>query len=258
MFNLASAAASVLIALIFIFVERIRFRDPQRSESWMSAAGGASAAFVFVVLLPKLSVAQLALQKVGEGGFLEFLSFHSYLLALVGFLVFWALDRSVVVLVGGMIDSLEDRPTTRFPRSKAPLWQPLLYAQAVAFALYAMLVGYLIGESPSPNYAALGLFSLAMALHFLAMAVSLRHELAEAYDRLERWLLAAAILAGWVLAQFTEVPYGRLALWNSLFAGMLIFFVIRHEIPSPLAGRFVPLLIGSVGYSVLALIIASL
>ncbi len=258
MFSLASAAAAVLIALIFIFVERIRFRDPQRSERWMSAAGGASAAFVFVVLLPKLSAAESALQKLGEGGFLGYLSFHSYLLALVGLLVFWAMDRSVVVLVGGMIDSLEDRPAPRFLRSQAPLWRPLLYTQAVAFASYAMLGGYLIGESPSANYAVLGRFSLAMALHFLAMALSLRHELAEAYDRLERWLLAAAILAGWVLAQFTEVPYWRLALWNSLFAGMLIFFVFRHEIPGPREGRFVPLLLGAVGYSLLALVIESL
>ena len=60
---------------------------------------------------------------------------------------------------------------------------------------------------------------------------------------------------GWALAQITEVPYWRLALWNSLFAGMLIFFVFRHEIPSPLEGRFVPLLLGAVGYSLLALVL---
>lgn len=97
-----------------------------------------------------------------------------------------------------------------------------------------------------------------MTLHFLGMSLSLRHELAEAYDRFERWLLAAAILAGWALAQFTEITSWSLALWNSLFAGMIIFYVIRSEIPSPKHGRFLPLLLGAVGYSALALVIESL
>ena len=66
------------------------------------------------------------------------------------------------------------------------------------------------------------------------------------------------MLAGWALAQLTEVPYSSLALWNSLFAGMLIFFVIKSEIPSPRDGHFIPLLLGAVGYSALALVIESL
>ena len=258
MFAVASAAAVGLIAVIFLFGDRIRFRDPERCDRWMSAGGGASAAFVFLVLLPKLLAAQSTLQKVGEGGILGYLSFHSFLLALVGLLAFWAMDRTVVVLVGGMIDSLEHAPEGRSPRSRTPLWRPLLYAQAVAFASYTMLVGYLIAESPSRDYAVLGLFSLAMAVHFLAMSLGLRHELAEAYDRFERWLLAASILAGWALAQFTEIPYWSLALWNSLFAGMLIFYVIRSEVPSPKDGHFIPLLLGAVSYSALALAIHSL
>ena len=258
MFAVASAAAVSLIALVFLFGERIRFRDPEQRARWMSAAGGASAAFVFVVLLPELSAAQSTLQEVGDSGILGYLRFHSSLLALAGLLAFWSLDRTVVLLVGRMIDSLELAPEGRSTRSRAPLWRPLLYTQAMAFAAYTMLVGYLIGESHGGQYAMLSLFSLAMALHLLAMSLGLRHELAEAYDRFERWLLAAAILAGWALAQFTEVPYWSLALCKALFAGMLIFFVIRSEIPSPKDGHFIPLLLGAVGYSALALVIEAL
>ncbi len=163
-----------------------------------------------------------------------------------------------VLTVGRMIDSHELPPGSRSARSRAPLWRPLLYTQAMAFAAYTMLVGYLIGESHGRQYAMLALFSLAMALRFLAMSLGLRRELAEAYDRFERWLLAAAILAGWALAQFTEVPYWSLALCKALFAGMLIFFVIRSEIPSPKDGHFIPLLLGAVGYSALALVIEAL
>lgn len=256
MFDLASAAAVSLIAFMILFGGKIRFRDAERRNRWMSAAGGTSAAFIFVVLLPKLLAAQSALENTGDSGILAYLRFHSFLLGLAGLLAFWALDRMVAVLVGGMIASLE-RPQDHPPsRSRGPLWRPLLYGQAVAFASYTMLVGYLIARLP--DYPMLGLFSLAMALHLLAMSIGLSDELAEAYDHFERWLLAAAILAGWALAQFTEVLPWRLALWNSLFAGMLMFFVIRNEVPSPKEGHFVPLLLGAVGYSALVLAIEAL
>jgi hypothetical protein len=258
MFSLASAAAAALIALVFLFGNAVRFRDPERRERWLSAAGGASAAYVFVILLPKLAAAQTTLQGVGGDGILRYLSHHSFLLALAGLLLFWAFDRLVVVLVEGMIDSLGDDPGPRLTRSHTPVWRPLLYAQAVAFASYTTLVGYLLGASAEASYAHLGLFTLAMALHFLAMSQGLKHELGAAYDHFERWLLAAAILAGWGLSQFIEIASAQLALWNSLFAGMLMFFVLRHEVPSPKEGRFVPLFLGALSYAALALAIEAL
>ena len=130
----------------------------------------------------------------------------------------------------------------------------LLYAQTFMFSAYAMLVGYLIVETAGDDLTTLALYALAMALHFLAMGLGLKHQIGEAYDRLERWLLAAALLSGWLLAQLTELPYARVALWNSLFAGMLIYFVIKNEVPSPSGGRFKPLLLGAIAYSALVLV----
>ena len=258
MFDVASAAAASLIALVFLFGYRIRYRDAEREARWVSAVGGSSAAFVFIILLPKLSAAHATLQNAASNGALGYLRSHSFLLGLIGLLLFWSFDRIVFVLVRGMLDSPEPPKWSRFSRSPGPLWQPLLYAQAVAFACYTMLVGYLVAESTSRDYPTLCLFSFAMALHVLAMSLALSHELGEAYVRFERWLFATAILAGWALAQLTEVPYSSLALWSSLFAGMLIFFVIRKEIPSPKDGHFIPLLLGAVGYSALALVVESL
>jgi hypothetical protein len=256
--SLASAAAAALIALVFLFGNKIRFRDPERRDRWLSAAGGASAAYVFAVLLPKLVSAQVTLQELGGEGVLGFLRYHAFLVALVGVLVFWAFDRLVIVLVDGMIESLEGGARPHRTRMRGPLWRPVLYTQAVAFASYTLLVGYLMGASVNAGLAQTGLFALAMALHFLGMAHGLHHQLGEAYDGFERWLLAAAILAGWCLAQFVELAQASLALWSSLFAGMLLFFVLRHEVPSPKEGRFVPLLLGALGYCALALSIERL
>jgi hypothetical protein len=257
-FDVASAGSVGLIALTLLFAHRVRFRTLEREALWVSAVGGSSAAFVFIVLLPKLSAAHTKLQAVAGSGLLKYLSSHSFLLGLIGLLLFWSLVRVGVVPVRGMVDTPARPQRKRLLRSRGPLWQPLLYAQALAFACYTMLVGYFVGESPSRDYPTLGLFSLAMALHVFAMGLALSHDLGEAYVRFERWLLATAVLVGWALAQLTEVPFSSLALWNSLFAGMLIFFVIKSEIPSARDGHFIPLLLGAAGYSALALVMESM
>ncbi len=217
----------------------------------MSAAGGGSVAFTFVYLLPKLATAQVVLSASADRGLLAYLSHHSALLALAGLLTFWAFERMVVVLVAGLVTSLEHPPSGSRSRLSAPAWSPLLYTQTLMFSAYAMLVGFLLAETASDDLAPLALYALAMALHFLAMGLGLKHQIGEAYDRLERWLLAAALLIGWLLALLTEVPDMRMALWNSLFAGMLIYIVIKNEVPSPSEGRFKPLLFGAAAYTIL-------
>ena len=175
------------------------------------------------------------------------------MLALAGLLTFWGFERMVVVLVDGLVASLERSPGGSHSRLRSPVWSPLLYAQTLLFSSYAMLVGYLIVETAGDDLSSLGLYALAIALHFLAMGLGLKHQIGDAYDRLERWLLAAALLCGWLLAQLSELPYARVALWNSLFAGMLIYFVIKNEVPRPSVGKFQPLLFGAVGYAILVL-----
>lgn len=76
MFALSSAVAVGLIALVFLFGNRIQFHDTEQRERWMSVAGGTSAAFVFVVLLPKLLVAQSTLQQDSDSGISGYLIHH--------------------------------------------------------------------------------------------------------------------------------------------------------------------------------------
>ncbi len=249
MLELASLSAVGLVALATVFCGRIDSLEEARRDRWMSAAGGGSVAFIFVYLLPKLSTAQATLSSSADHGFFAYLNHHSFLLALAGLLTFWALERMVVVLVAGLVTSLKHSPGRSPSRLRIPTWSPLLYAQTLMFSAYAMLVGYLLVETASGDLRTLALYAVAMALHFLAMGLGLKHQVGDAYDRLERWLLVAALLIGWLLAQLTEVPYARVALWNSLFAGMLIYFVIKNEVPSPSRGRFKPLLLGALTYA---------
>ena len=53
MFALASLSAVVVLALVCIFGPRLRPSNGVQNESFRSVVGGTSAAYVFVVLLPK-------------------------------------------------------------------------------------------------------------------------------------------------------------------------------------------------------------
>ena len=258
MLDLPSLSAVGLVVLATLLCGQVDKLEPERRNFWKSAAGGTSAAFIFVVLFPKLVAAQAALTSGVDHGFFAYLNHHSSLIALVGLLTFWAFERKVVVLVARLATSLEESPGGSHSRSNTPVWSPLLYTQALMFSAYAGLVGYLIAETTGGDLRVLALYTLAMALHFLGLGLSLRYQIGEAYDHLERWLLAAALLFGWLLAQLTELSYVRVALLNSLFAGMLIYFVIKNEVPSPSKGRFKPLLYGAVGYSILVEVTTSL
>ncbi len=253
MFDLSSLAGVSLLVWVCLFGPRLLLKDIDRTCFWMSALGGASVAFVFMVLLPKLAGSQTALQNIVGNSVLAYVSHHSYMLALAGLVAFWTLERTVVVLTEGLLDSLKQSPGHSPTGSRSPRWRPLLYAQGLMFAGYAMLVGYLIVETSGRSYSTLLLFSLAMALHFLAMTFGLKEKIGAAYDSFERWLLASAVLAGWLLAVTTEIPYERLVLWNSVFAGMLIYFVIKNEVPGPDKGLLRPLLGGALAYSALVL-----
>jgi hypothetical protein len=48
-------------------------------------------------------------------------------------------------------------------------------------------------------------FFFAMALHFVVNDNGLRENHKESYDRMGRWILAAAIIVGWVIGQGTEI-----------------------------------------------------
>jgi hypothetical protein len=258
MLELASLAAVGLVALAVVLCGRIDALPSTRRDLLLSACGGGSVAFIFVELMPKLASAEVALASSLDRGFLGYLNHHSSLLALAGLLIFWAFERLVVVLVAGLVTSLENSPGSARGRSRTPAWSPLLYFQTLMFSAYAMLVGYLIVETAGDDFRTLPLYALAMALHFLAMGLSLKHQIGEAYDRLERWLLMAALLGGWLLALLTDAPYVRVALWNSLFAGMLIYFVVKHEVPNLSEGRFKPLFAGALGYTVLVQVMRAL
>jgi hypothetical protein len=244
MFMAATLVAAGLLSLVHICVGQLRFLD-RNPGLWKSAAGGTGVSYAFLVLLPKLADAQTALDRVTESGMFGFLAHHSYLVALIGLVVYYGIDAAVEnILVS------PDRRTRR------PAVRMLVYAYAGSLSGYYFLVSYLMSkarETGYANYVSLAVFELAMLLHFLTIDHSLRLKYGGLYDRILRWVFVVASMAGWGVASTTKIPYESLALLNSLFAGALIILILREKVPGRDYVRFGPFIAGAAGYAMLLL-----
>lgn len=243
----ASLVVVLLLATVHVRIGSIKARSRKTHDQWHSVAGGVATTYAFLVLMPKLAAAQVALQRDAHKGVLGFFEHHSYLLALIGFATYYALD--------GVVESLLLRPRRRTNQAAVRI---TVYVFASAFSVYYALMGYLLGEMGDRTLLEVGLYGLAMIVHTSAIDDGLSQKFLGLYDRWVRWTLAAATIGGWLLAVVTEISYTTLALWQSFFAGILLITAIKDELPSSRQMHFRSFLYGSLGFAVLVLLIEAL
>ena len=244
-----TAGAATLLVLVHVHGGKLRLLDVVPRSGWLSFAGGLSIAYVFLHLLPELGAAQ---QQIDDRpGFLPWLGHHAYLVALLGLVAWYGMERALRCGIRG------DRGATGSAHpdagegpagdSRAPAG--VFWLHIFSFAVYNGLVGYLLVHREQSGSRALLVFALAMALHFLVNDVALRRDHRDAYHRLGRWLLALAVAAGWGLGIAVDVGVQATALLFALLAGGVILNVLKEELPEERASRFWPFLLGCAGYA---------
>ena len=244
-FLLASAAVAALFAATHLFGARMTFLSTTPRSVWLSIAGGVSVAYVFVHLLPELAEHQERVSEHIEGrtGLLAAIENHIYLGALAGLALFYGLDRLA------RCSAREEKEAGRAERPpRGIFWTHLL-----SFAAYNLLVGYLLLHREETGLLALGLYGVAMALHFLVNDQGLREHHGRAYDREGRWLLGMAAVAGWVIGLFVEIPAGYISGLFALLAGGIVLNVLKEELPEDRDSRFWAFAGGAAGYAALLL-----
>lgn len=243
------AALAALTALAFAAVHvlgrRMAFLRTTPRSVWLSAAGGVSVAYVFVHVLPELASHQETFRERLGGGEPPFpsLESHIYLIALAGLAAFYGLDR----LARSSARSEARRLGARRP-SRAVFWIHL-----GAYALYSVLIGYLLLHREETDLRGLALYAIAMGLHFVVNDQGLREQHGESYERMGRWLLAAAPLAGWALALVIELPDLAIASLFAFLMGGVILNVLKEELPEDRESRFAAFAIGAGLYAALLL-----
>ena len=235
-----SLAGVSLLVFVDIFVGRLRFIH---RASWRCVGAGVAVSYVFLDILPHLSSYQYTLREALGAGISGFLEHHSYLFALIGFLIYFGLAHETKNTEALSI-SADRQNKLRRPN-----------ALVGALAVYYFLIGYLVGEQPGHRYEPVVIFAVAMSIHMVGVNHTIRAFEPERYDRLFGYVLGGMTLAGWLLGAVTDVPDFLFALVFSFVVGaiMIVAFVFELRVVNSAAGyrQFVA---GSLGFSALLLI----
>ena len=236
-----SGIAALLLSATHIAACQLRFLDTTPRSRWLSIGSGVSVAYIFVHVLPDLSHAQT--EFVDKVAILSAIEHHVYVIALVGMLAFYGLERAA------KISRKESREA-----GEGDVTQPgVFWLHMVSFALYNALIGYLLTHREEPGLYSLAVYTTAMALHFIVNDFSLREDHKRAYHHVGRWVLSGAVIFGWTVGTQTEISEAFTAVLFAFLAGGIILNVLKEELPQAKESRFWTFSAGALGYSGLLL-----
>ncbi len=236
--------------IVHVVTPSLRFLSGTPRSAWLSVAGGVSVAYVFVHLLPELAAGEVHVSRAvgGEG----FAARHIYLIALLGLATFYGLDRLAQVSrskrqgapVGG------GRAAEAASAGTGPV---VFWTHMGSFAAYNALVGYLLLHREVMTLGALAFFTVAMALHFAVNDYGLNEQHKAPYRRVGRWVLVAAVIAGYSIGVVTQASETVIAMLTAFLGGGVILNVLKEEVPSERQSRFWAFTAGMAGYAALLL-----
>lgn len=240
----ALTALSVLVfILVHLFVGRLRLLEGVPRSRWLSLAGGVAVAYVFLHILPELALHQRGIEDRGSTVDTGLLESEIYAVALTGLAVFYGLERRLRGSRAEMRARGEDRPETG-----------VFWLHIGSFAVYNMLIGYLLPDGEELGVRSLATYTVAMALHFVTNDFGLRQDYKSAYDRIARWVIAGAVVVGWLAGLLFDVSETAVALLFAFLSGSVILNILKEELPEERKSRFLPFAGGVAGYGAILLL----
>ena len=230
---LSTGLAAALLAAVHGWAGAVQEVPGRWRAPAVSAAGGLSVAYVFIGLLPELAQHESAIKRLP--GFLVFpeLEVHVYLFALLGLLLFHAVDRWAV------------RREARGLTSESVVF----WGETTVLGLYNLLLGYLLDQRATKGFVPLLLYTLAIGAHLLVSDRSLWRRHPRSYGRHGRYLLIGGLAAGWLVGRLTTVSEVAFARWFSVVGGAILLNVLRAELPAGREGHFVAFALGALAYA---------
>ncbi|WP_371397298.1 hypothetical protein [Fretibacter rubidus] len=210
-----SLASVVFLSLVHVLADMMRWRRQLPQKYWLSFADGISISYVFLGLLPKIVKGTAALPE-SLGRTASVLKESPFLPLLFGLVVFYAMERMVEKPVDGLESQSE--PDTLGLR---------VWIHLGSYAFYKAIIGYLIVQMDNPM--SIVVFVLTMAVHFLVVDYRMMEIHKGAYQRIGRWALTAAILAGWIVGATTVVSPVLVTLLLGFVAGGIVLVVLEEE-----------------------------
>lgn len=237
-------AAPVAIALAVLHVVAGRlggFRHVPRSRA-LSVGSGVSVAYVFVHLLPEVAATQRELAELTSGA-LAYVERHAWVVALLGLTAMYGLEGAAR---GGPGDAAADdvEPARR---------DPVGWVRILSYTAYNAVIGFLLVERAEEGLEALAWFAVAMGVHFLVNDHALEQDHGALYRRRGRWIVAAGVLVGWLVAVTVPVSQVAVGVFTALLGGGVVLNVLKEELPRERESSFVAFCGGAAAYTVLLL-----
>jgi hypothetical protein len=250
--------STVVLAALHLLAPRIRGLPFVPEQATASFAGGLAVSYVFLHLLPEIARGNEELRELfqEQGGPSPLLELGIFVVALVGFLIFYALER------------LAERSQAKAPdtgrrghtpaRSEAVPEEGtgnphVFWIHLSSFAVYNALITYTLPLNYRVSIPFAVLFTVAMGLHFVLSDRGLEEHYGKQFDRmLPRLLLTGALVLGWVLASlFAPTRSVTVSLLTAFLAGSILLNVFKEEIPSTRRSSLTWFTVGLVTYAVL-------
>jgi hypothetical protein len=240
--SVVTLAGVALFVMVHVFGGKLTFQSRTPRSVWLSAAGGVSVSYVFVLVLPELALRQQAFEDRASaaGAWSSALENHAYLIAMLGLGLFYGIERFV---------QSAGRSMRGEERGETPL--PVFWLHLAVFACYNVLIGYLLVHRGEADVRGTALYAVAMAVHFFANDQSLREEHGDIYHRHGRWLLAAAAVLGYLIGISTAMAPLLIDSLFALLAGSVILNVLKEELPEGRRSRFLAFATGAGVYTTL-------
>ncbi|QXE01184.1 ZIP family metal transporter [Terribacillus sp. DMT04] len=239
-----SLTFAIGFALIHYCSKYMGFLKETPRSKFLSISAGIAVAYVFVHLLPELNHYQELLNDELEHHIWSYTENHIYILALIGLILFYGLER--LVKVSKQTTKLHNPDETK---------SGIFWIHMSSFFLYNSIIGYLLVREEYESPFGMLFYFIALGVHFVTNDRSLRSDHKHIYDKYGRLLLTGAILLGWIVGVMTELNELIISLLTAFIAGGIILNVMKEELPEERQSSIVSFLLGAAGYTTLLLLI---
>jgi hypothetical protein len=232
-----SFTGSLLLAGAIVLSRYCRKFTLQIERRWHALSAGVAVAYVFVSIMPELEEHRSAVAESSLGMLLD-TEKRIYLWALTGFVVFGGLSR------------LRSEPVNGLRRAG---W--LYPGTILGYALYVLLMGYLLVRSEDTSMLSLALYVVAIGLHLFMVDNELAEQFEQRYESSGRWVLVGSALVGWALgigSAFSDSVTSRLF---AFLAGGVLITAVHAEARAEEGPRFWWFIGGSAAYATILMLI---
>ena len=226
-----SFGGSVLIAGALVLSRYCGKFTLQIERRWHALSAGVAVAYVFVSLMPELEEHRPAVAESTPGILLN-AETRIYLWALAGFVVFAGLSR------------LRTRPVSGLQRT---VW--LFSGTILGYALYVLLIGYLLVSREDTSMISLALYVFAIGLHLFMVDGELAEQFQYRYESAGRWVLVGCVLLGWALGISNAFPDSITSRLFAFLAGGVLITAVHAEVRAEEGPRFWWFVGGSAAYA---------